>query len=372
MILLRLLYGSKGVSLAGVMAGIAVSSALALIVAQIVSNAFSGQKLIEYRENVKNIKYDMIGILSSRQNCTQTFVNINPITNTQPERTRLINSGAEHFQIFNGTTPVFSENTVRVLRYYFRTGANSDFVTVDPVERKGMVSLYVDFQAHNPRLGGATTISHAIKLSVDLDPSNLIESCIAAGNDEDSLWKLAGTIGIFYTASPGPTRVGVGTNGPIEALDLHGFLKVDQPSPVAPGGTLSAGALLTAPLISAGTIQSATFRSEQFLNNSDYFLKSEVRPLKDWQRVLGLKGVQFSWKNKPDQIAFGFIAQDIQKILPMMVYKDHGSSILRIEELQLIAPIIEGIKSISRDQKDIEARIRALQEPQTTQPQLQQ
>lgn len=354
--------GSKGLSLAGVMAGVAVGSILALGVAQVVSNAFSGQKLVEFRENVKNIKYEMIGILSLRQNCTQTFLNINPITNTQPERTQIFNNGSASFQVYSGTGPVFSGNTVRVLRYYFKTGVQSDFVMVDPVERKGMVSLYVEFLANNPRLGGVTNIVHSIKLSVDLNASDRIESCIAAGNDEDSLWKLAGSLGIFYQANPGPTRVGIGTNGPIEALDLHGFLKVERGALATTGGTISAGLELNALLFSAGTVQSATFRSASFLHNSDHHLKAEISPLKKWQEVLFLNGVQFTWKTRPEQPVFGFIGQEVQKVYPAMVHQSPDSGELSIEEFQLMAPLIEGIKSLNQRQKTMEMRMDRLQD----------
>lgn len=361
--------GSHGLSLVGVMAGVAVGSVVALGIAQIISSTFSGQKLIEYRENVKNIKYEITGILSQRQNCTQSFVNINPITNTQPERTSLQNNGTPNFQVFSGTGPVYSENTVRISRYYFQTGAQSDFVMADPVERKGLVSLYVDFRANNTRLSGVTDITHSIKLSVELNASNQIVSCIAAGNDENSLWKLAGTLGIFYMATPGPTRVGIGTNGPIAALDLHGFLKVEIRPLSSTGGTISAGAELNAPLISAGTIQSSTFRSEQFLHTSDRSLKANILPLNDWRAIFSLRGVQFTWKSQSTVPVFGFIAQDVQNIFPMMVYEDQSSHELAIEEFQLIAPVIEGIKFMNLKQKNMEVRTRKLERSRATRAQ---
>lgn len=54
---------------------------------------------------------------------------------------------------------------------------------------------------------------------------------------------------------------------------------------------------------------------------SDRRLKKEIQPLKDaLLKVLGLQPVAWRWKNAEDgEIHYGFIAQDVEKVLPELV-----------------------------------------------------
>ena len=94
--------------------------------------------------------------------------------------------------------------------------------------------------------------------------------------------------------------------------------------------------------------------------SSDSRLKENITPLTNsLEKVLKLKGVNFTWKSDsthtPD---LGFIAQDVQKILPELVIKDANDGLLSVKYQNLVAVLTEAIKEqqqqIESQQKEID------------------
>jgi hypothetical protein len=88
--------------------------------------------------------------------------------------------------------------------------------------------------------------------------------------------------------------------------------------------------------------------ANSFTNVSDKRMKSHIKPLKNsLKKVKKLRGVSYRWKdqtvNKKKNI--GFIAQDVQKIIPEIVNKTNNN-ILGIEYDKLTPLLVESIKEL--------------------------
>jgi len=64
------------------------------------------------------------------------------------------------------------------------------------------------------------------------------------------------------------------------------------------------------------------------------------------------QGVRFEWKES-GQPALGFIAEDVEKVLPEVVARDAASGEVRAVNYSAIVPVL--VEAIKQQQKDIEA-----------------
>ncbi|GAB1226889.1 hypothetical protein ENUP19_0307G0010 [Entamoeba nuttalli] len=90
----------------------------------------------------------------------------------------------------------------------------------------------------------------------------------------------------------------------------------------------------------------------EILAENGYLVRSDIRSKTDIQTIenalnsiLSLVGKKYSYKNEPNKIKYGFIAQEVQEIIPDLVQKDETSN-LSVDYLGLIPYIIEALKSI--------------------------
>ena len=90
-----------------------------------------------------------------------------------------------------------------------------------------------------------------------------------------------------------------------------------------------------------GTINAAAFTV-----SSDVTLKKNIVTLTNpLDKILGLRGVSFQWKNdgKKD---IGFIAQEVEKTLPELVHiNDTGTK--SVEYMNITAVLVEAMKELS-------------------------
>jgi hypothetical protein len=106
---------------------------------------------------------------------------------------------------------------------------------------------------------------------------------------------------------------------------------------------------------------------------SDARLKKDVSPLKNaLETVMKLQGVSFKWKEKSkgDKLHYGFISQDVEKVIPGWVWTDKGGY-KWLEKEGAEAMLVEAIKEqqgiISAQQLQInalKARLDKLEEKQ--------
>lgn len=79
---------------------------------------------------------------------------------------------------------------------------------------------------------------------------------------------------------------------------------------------------------------------------SDLRLKEQVRPIeKALQKIMKLKGVEFSWKNTKDPRGnIGLIAQEVEKVVPEVITVNPITGFYGLEYDKLTALLIEGMK----------------------------
>jgi hypothetical protein len=83
------------------------------------------------------------------------------------------------------------------------------------------------------------------------------------------------------------------------------------------------------------------------LQNSDRRLKKSIRPLKQSLLKLNkISGVEFVWRDRSlsQQKQYGFIAQEIKKVFPHLVYKSSDNGHLSVNYQGFIPLLLESIK----------------------------
>lgn len=117
-------------------------------------------------------------------------------------------------------------------------------------------------------------------------------------------------------------NVGVGTSSPSEKLEVVGNVKATE-----------------------------------FLYSSDERLKHDIKTLtKAIDKVLKLRGVEFKW-NKNDQKTVGFIAQEVEKVLPELVKTDKYTSLKSVQYGNLVALLVEALKEENQSRISAERKL---------------
>lgn len=170
--------------------------------------------------------------------------------------------------------------------------------------------------------------------------SNGLNIISAAGTGTDDYIRMyAGTNA--NAASPdmhiqgsGATRgyVGIGTDTPTKNLDVNGELRVR---------TVGAG---------PGTSIAVDGSGNVVYTASDEKLKENIEVVESaLEKVLKLRGVTFNWKDRDkggNQKEIGFIAQEVQKITPELVFEVPNSDILAVKYENTVALLVEAIKEM--------------------------
>lgn len=139
---------------------------------------------------------------------------------------------------------------------------------------------------------------------------------------------------IFYVQNNG--LVAINNSAPTEALDVKGNIRVREV-----GTATSAGALH---ITANGTFTTST---------SDRRLKENIRPISNaLDKVKRLKGVNFSWKDQEGSNKLGLIAQEVQEVVPELVFQNQQDGYYGVHYQDAIGLLVEAIKE---QQKQIEA-----------------
>ena len=180
---------------------------------------------------------------------------------------------------------------------------------------------------------------------------------------------LAGTIAT--AAQPNITSVGtlasLATNGlltapTVQANDLFGTLGTGTQTNITSVGTLlslASSGPITAPIVTANAINSfgpitAPIVTANVINSlSDVRYKENIQSLSQSLLVVNqLKGRSFNWKDT-DKKSFGVIAQEIEEILPDVVFTN-SNGIKSVNYTAIIAFLIESIKELEQRIENIE------------------
>lgn len=98
-------------------------------------------------------------------------------------------------------------------------------------------------------------------------------------------------------------------------------------------------------------------KATEFLYSSDERLKHDIKTLsKAIDKVLKLRGVEFKW-NKNDEKTVGFIAQEVEKVLPELVKTDKYTSLKSVQYGNLVALLVEALKEENQSRISAERKL---------------
>ena len=103
-----------------------------------------------------------------------------------------------------------------------------------------------------------------------------------------------------------------------------------------------------------------------FVNSSDVRLKTHIADLVDpLDALLGLRGVSYEWRkdlpnlHATEQRQIGFLAQEVEKVLPELVYTDE-KGYKSVNYLGVVPVLVEAVKTQQQKIGTLEARLDAL------------
>jgi hypothetical protein len=94
--------------------------------------------------------------------------------------------------------------------------------------------------------------------------------------------------------------------------------------------------------------------------NSDERLKENVETITNaLEKVKGLRGVEYDHKNTGEH-NIGVIAQEVEQVLPMVVYED-ALGVKSVAYQNMVSVLIEAIKEQQKQIEDLQNKINSLQ-----------
>lgn len=334
----------QGMTLITTMVTVAIVAIVSFAITKLITDSMMGQKQIEYSQAVTVIQNSLVGHLSSRPNCTTNFAGINPLAVVENPTIIFQRDGVGRFlETFGVSGATYEGRMVRVQSIRFSDYQVSTLASAGPPPEpeKGAVNLTMGFQS-STQLGGTRDIFRNIKLVVERNSSGEITTCVAVGNDDDDIWRLNPAGDIFYVGN----NVGIGTDRPTARLTVMGSVLIT-------GGTLSASE------VNVSSIQANIVRSTAFLYRSDKNLKEDIRTSPGLGVVRQLEGRSFAWKDSGKR-SLGLIAQEVEKVVPTAV-SNSPDGMKAIDYAQLLAPMIESVKALDRENRKIESKIHEIE-----------
>ncbi|MBL4657916.1 MAG: tail fiber domain-containing protein [Flavobacteriales bacterium] len=233
---------------------------------------------------------------------------------------------------FGGTLNQATTITQGANKMTFNLNGTGDF----DVQDNGVSALFVRDDGNV----GIGTIAPSTKLQVAGEISTTLISNqlnYRVGNDA-AIWdvNMGNTLGIYGIQDPTVGSMKLGSGGPI----ISGF-----------SGNVGIGTTTpTQRLTVFNGITTGTYTTAGWVHSSDARLKTNVKPiLNALDKVSAINGVYFNWLKIPDSNKqIGFIAQEVQKILPEVVVKDTDGK-YGIAYGNLTAVLVNAIKELKAE-----------------------
>jgi len=131
---------------------------------------------------------------------------------------------------------------------------------------------------------------------------------------------------------------------------------------VVGNGTGSSAASRTDALVifkDATASTSGVWSGPGFNKISDQSLKKNIKRIRTKTgQFLQLQAVQFEYKNTPNKIQFGFLAQELEKIYPELVHELNGKRTLKSIDYLGLIPVL--VNLVQQQQKEIDALKKAI------------
>jgi hypothetical protein len=159
-----------------------------------------------------------------------------------------------------------------------------------------------------------------------------------------NIYNTGGNTAIF--AKHSNAFVGIGNTNPAQALDVNGNARIRAIGSGAYAGVVNR--------MADGTLTTAT---------SDIRMKENVQTLQGGlDKILQLRGVSFTWINHPEYgQRIGFIAQEMEEILPELVFTNEVDGYKGINYAEVTAVLTEAIKELKAENDALKARLERLE-----------
>lgn len=156
----------------------------------------------------------------------------------------------------------------------------------------------------------------------------------------------SGTL-IYGDFATGVRRVGINNTNPTQTLDVSGNARFRNV-----GSTISSNMPL---YITADGVLST--------NASDKRLKTNIEPITNGlSYVSKLQGVKFDWVNESSgKKSIGFIAQDVEKVLPELVFTNPNDGLMGVNYAELTSVLVEAVKELKKENDDLRERLEKLE-----------
>ncbi len=104
---------------------------------------------------------------------------------------------------------------------------------------------------------------------------------------------------------------------------------------------------------------SGSIRANSFIYNSDISLKKDVKTTYGLDTILKLRWVDFTWKDS-GKTDIWFIAQEVEGVLPQLIYTDPKTKLKAVDYASIIAPLVEAIKEQQVQIEQLQKQINTL------------
>jgi hypothetical protein len=303
----------------------AIVGVLALALAHIIAQGFEAQRAIQQRQAATLFQLRMVSLLADRNLCRLNFQNF-PTGASDPDNlTRIYSSRGPDVVAFEEG----GEYEDRFLRLAgLRLRNFRPYSTAGDNRFRGTMELEMNLQPVGKAIGSVNMV-RTVMLMVELKgyppsptaPAEEIKSCSAVGGDQNNLWTLNSDGTIYYSGF----NVGIGTPTPTQMLEVKGRVL-----------------------------------AKLYFHSSDERLKKEIETSPGLDLVTKLSGVHFKWRESGEG-AFGVIAQNVESVMPEAVTTNPHTSIKAVSYDQLIGPLIESVKELAAENRELERQVRELE-----------
>jgi prepilin-type N-terminal cleavage/methylation domain-containing protein len=300
----------KGISLIEILVAMAIMGGLVLSLMKFLSLTSKTQAKVDVISDVTRITREINALISDPNRCFLTFTEADGSLNRTPEsivsaydrdaNEELIIQGRKFDLIDSANGERVGTANLEILDYELVTQGTDHFLQItfknkvilkeknENVIRK--INMFVDF--------------------TEVNGQQVFRGCRSLSSESTTIWTRGSGSDIFYTGG----NVGVNTTAPEESLHVVGKI-------VAEGVT-----------------------AKTFFYQSDRQLKTNIEGIIDpIGKVLSLQGRSFSWK-KDNKHDYGFIAQEVEKVIPEIVRKDVKRDILTVDYVKVVPILIEAIR----------------------------
>ena len=333
----------SGFSLLEIMVAAALLGGLALAGAKLMENQTKSMKTVEVKAEYNAVLADIRSILAIEDSCLATFPGANAtnavIANIKQKPAFVATPVVRYIANNNWKlATAYGNGNVRILSYQL---GEAVLGPVNPTTNTkiGTANLIINMQSGINRTVGPEIIVKRIPINVETTPADIILKCSSSGSTGlDGRYLIKAEGGDVY--GPINMRNEAPLVGPASWIYMYS----------GTGISIASGALMV--------IQEGSYID--FV--SDRRFKTEIKPLNNLTDDLRkLNPVTYKWKTS-GLPAYGFIAQELQKVFPDLVRKNGPDGSMTVDYIQLTPILIKGFQEADAENQRLKKSLSHLEQ----------